>query len=125
MKRATIAAALIVLAGCGGNGEPSVEQVVSDPETHYGESLTFESRVSNTIDHRVWEMAGGRLFLISDESVKPPPENGEVLRVTGTVRQFDKQTIEGDLGINIEDHFFHEPFLADDVAIVVDTVERP
>lgn len=125
MRRATIAAAAIVLAGCGGDGEPTVADVVDDPQSHYGESLTFESRVSNAIDHRVWEMANGRLFVIRDESVQPPPENGEVLRITGTVRQFDKQTIEGELGIDIEGRFYDEPFLEDDVVIVVEALERP
>lgn len=125
MRRATIAAAVLLLAACGGGGEPTVEEVVADPQSHFGQTLTFESRVSSPIDHRVWEMADGRLFVISDDPVQPPPEEGEVLRVTGTVRQFDKQTIEGELGVDIEDRFYDEPFLADDVVIVVDSVERP
>jgi hypothetical protein len=52
------------------------------------------------------------------------PTTGESLRVSGTVHPLDKATIENEIGVNIEDHFFDEPFLDDDVAIVADDVTR-
>jgi hypothetical protein len=116
-----------LLGACGGDGgaeTTAVRQIVSDPQGYYGEEVTVESTVSREIDHRVWEMADGRLFAIKDEPVDPFPRNGERLRLTGTVRPLERRTIEDELGINIEDHFFTDDFLADDVALVVETLER-
>lgn len=121
---ATALAACFVVA-CGGDGRPtSLEDVLEHPDRFLGEQVTIESEVSRPIDHRVWEMAGGKLFVVYDRGLDRGLEEGERLRVEGTVRPFDKETIEGELGVNIEDHFFTEPFLADDTVVVAETVTR-
>lgn len=122
----TLTATVAVLAGCGSRtpDDPGVGELLAEPERYAGETVTFEAAVSNPIDHRVWEMAEGRLFVIYDRGLSSGLAAGERLRVTGSVQDFDQETIEGDLGVNIEDHFFDEPFLRDDTAFVAESVER-
>ena len=122
----TLAATTAVLTACGSEAraDPEVGELLAEPERYAGETVTFEAAVSNPIDHRVWEMADGRLFVVYDRGLSSGLAVGERLRVTGSVQDFDKETIEGDLGVNIEDHFFDEPFLRDDTAFVAESVER-
>jgi len=126
--RALVASLVLVcaLAGCGavGSGEVDVGELLGDPEGYAGETVTVESAVSNPIDHRLWEMADGRLFVVYDRGLDRGLAEGEQLRVTGAVYDFDRQTIEGELDVNIEDHFFTDDFLQDDVAFVAESVER-
>ena len=126
--RIVLAAVVVALAAAAGAGatldRTPVQQIIRSPEQFYGETVRFESQVSRQIDHRVWEMANGRLFLISDDPVNPPPRDGDVLRITGTVHPLTPEVIEDRLGINIEDHFFTDDFLADDVAVVVKALLR-
>lgn len=121
-----LAATAAVLTACGSDAPdgPGVAELLAEPERYAGETVTFEAAVSNPIDHRVWEMAEGRLFVVYDRGLSSGLAVGERLRVTGSVQDFDKETIEGDLGVNIEDHFFDEPFLRDDTAFVAESVER-
>ena len=84
----------------------------------------LEGEVSNPIDHRVWEIADGKLFVIYDRGLDRGLEQGQRLRISGTVQPLERRTIEGELGINIEDHFFDDAFLDDDVAVVADEVTR-
>jgi hypothetical protein len=118
----------LVLVGCGGDGDggpkTSPSDVVNSPERFFGEGVTLETKVSNPIDHRVWEVAGGRLFVIYDRGLERGLQNGERLLVRGTVWPLERHAIEGELGVNIEDHFFDDAFLDDDVAIVADHVSR-
>lgn len=119
-------ASLAILGGCGGS-DPEITpvgEITADPRRHYGDEVVVETTVSRQIDHRVWEMAHGRLFAIRDEPLHPLPTTGERLRLRGTIRPLEKQTIEAELGINIEHHFYTDPFLADDFAFVVASVER-
>jgi hypothetical protein len=74
--------------------------------------------VSNPIDHRVWEMANGRLFVIKDDSLGRAAVRGEAMRVWGVPVPFTKRAIELRRGVNIEDHFFTDDFLADDTAVI-------
>jgi hypothetical protein len=80
-----------------------VHEIVGDPERFVGRTVVGEAAVSNPIDHRVWEMANGRLFMIEGDSAQPPPKPGQVLCVEGTVCPLRPATIEGELGIDIED----------------------
>ena len=123
-----IAVSGLVAVGCGGGGadrpDTSASDVAGNPQAFFGDEVTIEARVSNPIDHRVWEVAEGRLFVIFDRGVDRGLEKGERLRVSGTVRPLERSVIEGELGVDIEDHFFGDAFLKDDVAIVADEVTR-
>jgi len=122
---AGVASLTLALAGCGGGrDEVSPQEIVADPPGYFGEDVVVESTVSHPIDHRVWEMAGGRLFVIYDRGLDSGLAVGEPLRVVGTVQPLERAMIEGALGVNIEDHFFDEPSLDDDVALVADSVTR-
>lgn len=98
--------------------------IVGSPERFYGKTVRFETRVSRWIDHRVWEMANGRLFVIKDVGVDPAPRPPELMRVIGTVYRFTPAAIEKRAGVNVEDHFFTDDFLGDDVAVVAQAVLR-
>jgi hypothetical protein len=115
-----------VAAGCGGDDAPmtSPSEFAASPEQFFGEEVTIESEVSNPIDHRVWEVADGRVFVIYDRGLDRGLEQGERLRVSGTVQRLERGTIEGELGMDIEDHFYAEAFLDDDVVLVADDVAR-
>jgi hypothetical protein len=118
---------LLAVTGCGGSGTPpeaSPAEIAATPERFFGEEVTIEGRVSNPIDHRVWEVADGKLFVIYDRGLDRGLREGEPLRVTGEVRPLERRVIEDELGIDIEDHFFDEPFLDDDVAVVAKDVAR-
>jgi hypothetical protein len=123
-----IAVSALVAVGCGGGGEggsdTSASAVAANPEAFFGDEVTIEAPVSNPIDHRVWEVAEGRLFVIFDRGLDRGLEQGERLRVSGTVRPLERSVIEGELGIDIEGHFFDDAFLEDDVALVADEVTR-
>ena len=126
-RRTALLALVAVLAGCGnsdGGPEPSASAIAKSPDRFLGEEVTIESRVSNPIDHRVWEVAGHRIFVIYDRGLERGLSQGERLRMSGTVRPLERSVIEGELGINIEDHFFEQPFLDDDVALVAAEVTR-
>lgn len=101
------------------SGFTPVERIVRNPARFYAVTVRVRARVSRWIDHRVWEMAGGRLFMIKDRGVDPAPRPPERFRIIGTVYPMEPAIIEGRLGINIEDHFFADDFLDDDVAVVV------
>jgi hypothetical protein len=119
--------ALTIGVACAGEGPGDavpVQRIIDAPESYFGEEVTIEAEVSKQIDHRVWEMADGRLIAISDRGVDPTPRRGELLRLTGSVHPLEKGSIEDELGVNIEDHFFADPYLDDDVAIVADDVLR-
>jgi hypothetical protein len=132
MLVAALVLAALQSAGCGGGTDkgsaedgPTVSELVAEPEGYYGQETTIEAVVSRQMDHRVWEMAGGRLFAIYDRGFsQDAPSPGDRLRLTGTPEPLDQARIEGELGVNIEDHFFAEPFLQDDVAFVAEDVER-
>jgi len=122
---------LPVAAGCGGSsgsngssGNVTVQKIASQPKTYYGDQVTIETTVSKKIDHRVWEMADGKLFVIYDPGMTHAPIPGDRLRVEGTVRPLEKSTIEGRLNVNIENHFFSDQFLSDDATIVASNVTR-
>jgi hypothetical protein len=123
-----IVAGLVVAAGCtsdGGSPRPAAaSEIIAAPDRFLGETVTIEAEVSKQIDHRVWEMADGRLFAISDRGVDPAPSRGERLRIIGSVHRLERETIEKDLEINIEDRFFDDASLQDDVAIVTEDVTR-
>lgn len=137
-----------VLAGCGGgesatNGQPSAADthptptrtkvfatkvrpsvLVSKPRRYYGRRVTFLAKVSRRMDHRVWEMANGRIFAIYDPGLAQAATEGEKLRITGKVWPLRKRVIEQKVGVNIEDHFFSDGFLRDDVAVVASAAMR-
>jgi hypothetical protein len=119
-------AAAVLPAACGGSGrgDVSASDIADDPDRYLGDDVVVEGSVSNPIDHRVWEIADGRIFVIYDRGLRRGLERGDAIRISGTVRPLEQKTIEGELGINIEDHFFDEPFLQDDVALVADDVVR-
>jgi hypothetical protein len=119
-------AAAVLPAGCGGSGrgDVSASDIAGDPDRYLGDDVVVEGSVSNPIDHRVWEIADGRIFVIYDRGLRRGLERGDAIMISGTVRPLEQKTIEGELGINIEDHFFDEPFLQDDVALVADDVVR-
>jgi hypothetical protein len=102
----------------------SPSEIAASPEQFFGEEVTIESEVSNPIDHRVWEVADGRVFVIYDRGLDRGLEQGERLRVSGTVQPLARGTIEGELGVDIEDRFYGEVFLYDDVALVAHDVVR-
>lgn len=119
---------LVGAVGCGGDSDRGRDtwpsEITAFPERFFGEDVTIESDVSNPIDHRVWEVANGRVFVIYDRGLDRGLEEGERLRVSGTVRPLERRMIEDELGIDIEDHFFDDAFLDDDVALVADDVTR-
>jgi hypothetical protein len=123
-----VAVLAFAAVGCGGGDElptnATASDVATNPEVFFGEQVTIEAQVSNPIDHRVWEMAAGSLFVIFDRGLERGLAQGERLRVSGTVRPLERSLIEGELGIDIEDHFFAEAFLEDDVALVATDVAR-
>lgn len=127
-----LALASAILAGCGGGSTAdtvSADEIGGAPKRYYvlaavGEAVTIEAQTSRRIDHRVWEMGGGRLFVIFDRGIDPAPGPGDALRVSGTVYPLQKAVIEGELGVNIEDRFFTDASLSDNVAIVADEVAR-
>lgn len=80
--------------------------------------------MSRWIDHRVWEMKDGRVFVVYDRGAQTAPRPGDVLRVTGQIQPFDRSVLEGELGVNIEDHFYDDDFLQDDVLVVASDIER-
>jgi hypothetical protein len=87
--------------------------------------VTIESPVSNPIDHRVWEVTDGTIFVVYDRGLdRRRLDEGELLRVSGAVWPLERLVIEDELGINIENHFFDDAFLDDDVAIVADEIAR-
>jgi hypothetical protein len=48
------------------------QEISAAPERHYGEDVAIEAEMSRRIDHRVWEMANGRLFVIFDQRQSRP-----------------------------------------------------
>lgn len=123
---ACVLVAAVLPAACGGSGggDVSASEIAEEPDRYVGDHVVVEGSVSNPIDHRVWEIADGRIFVIYDRGLTRGLERGDSVRVSGTVHPLERETIEGELGINIEDHFFDEPFLQDDVALVAHDVVR-
>lgn len=123
-----VGVALTIAVGCSGEDGPRAtvpaQRIIDTPQSYFGKEVTIEAEVSKQIDHRVWEMANGRLLAISDRGIDPAPRRGELLRVRGAVHPLERGRIENELGVNIEDYFFEDPFLADDVAIVAEDVSR-
>ena len=116
---ALVAAGLLASAARADTTMTPVSAIVRHPARYYGKAVWIQATVSKHIDHRVWEMANGRIFAIKDDSTHPAPQPGDVFRLAGRIWPLKRSVIHGRLGIPIEQHFYTDAFLRDDTVIVV------
>lgn len=127
---AAIALGMVVLAGCGDDGDSTgpeegvtVEDVMEEPgldydfdgdgqpdaDEHLGEEVTVSGEVSAQVDDRVFHVAGepgtAGLLVVSDEPIVDRLDSDDVVRVTGTVREVAPSTFERELGVPYDEDY--------------------
>lgn len=124
---AAAAAGLLLLAGCGDDDDTgddvSIEdvteefgldygplgQVVEDGDQYIGEEVTVTGEVTAQVDDRVFHIAAepdtDGLLIVSQEPIVDELDSDDVVEVTGTVREKDADSFEGDFGMPYDEAF--------------------
>ena len=100
--------------------------VLEDSEYFVGKAVTVSAEVSEVIGPAAFTIAGEGgtpkpLLILSAPNSLPNISDDSVVRVSGTVREFDVVAGERELGVDLDDERLGE--YADDHAIVANKVE--
>jgi hypothetical protein len=124
---AAAAAGLLLLAGCGNDDDAgddvSIEDVTEEPGLDYGplgqvveggdqylgEEVTVTGEVTAQIDDRVFHIAAepdtDGLLIVSQEPIVDELDSGDVVEVTGTVREKNADSFEEDFGMAYDEGY--------------------
>ncbi|MTE19896.1 hypothetical protein F0L17_12370 [Streptomyces sp. TRM43335] len=108
---------VLVLSGCGGRGSEGITEIREafedgDGGSVVGEERTIEGRVADVVSPWAFTVGGdepgGVEPMLVVEGDMPPVDQDDVVRVTGTVREFDLQEVQEELGVNLSDGLYRD-----------------
>lgn len=86
-----------------GEGEPD------DADAYVGEEVTVSgevaARINDTTFHIGDESVDDSLLVFADEAIIPELSSNDIVQVTGTVREVDRDTFETEFGIPWDDEY--------------------
>ncbi|MDQ4078361.1 MAG: hypothetical protein M3220_19210, partial [Chloroflexota bacterium] len=90
--------------------EAALVEIAEDPEAFVGQRVTVRGPVSEQINPRAFrlEADGDEIAVLISGRLRRELEAGESLRVQGTVREFEREAIEEELGVELEDELVEE-----------------
>lgn len=81
-----------------------------DPASFVGQQVTVSAEVTEVISDSAFRLTGDDVgatpLLVMRANQQTAVEEGQVVEVTGTVREFDLQTVEDEFGVDLADEEF-------------------
>ncbi|MDP8960233.1 MAG: hypothetical protein M3N32_01180 [Actinomycetota bacterium] len=115
---AALLVATLLLGACGreedrpeagATSETPATSVFAEPKDFVGRDVDVRGRVDSVVSPRMFnlqdlEPSGDRVQVFTKGD--PPIDEGQVVRVEGTVREFDLAAFEQELGVELEDRLY-------------------
>ena len=119
--------AALLLASCGTEGDQqgrgaeeekaertapaqkaTVEEIKTNPKKFYGKSVTVSGQITEAVQPNAFRIGSGgnRLLVVGTRSLEEKVDEGDRVRVAGTVRRFKLDELRKDVDYGIDDEYF-------------------